>query len=49
MKFNPISTARTLFSVIVICLFCLTQHSFAQDKMDSIGKQQAMGKRVLAI
>ena len=41
--FHSIFNLKTVFSFIFLCLFCFAQHSFAQDKMDSIGKQQVMG------
>jgi C-terminal processing protease CtpA/Prc len=42
MKFHSVLTPKTVFSVMFISLLCFVQHSFAQNKMDSIAKQQVM-------
>ncbi len=42
MKTHSVFTAKIAFSVIFLSLFCLEQYTFAQNKMDSIAKQQVM-------
>jgi hypothetical protein len=42
MKFHSVLTPKTVFSVMFVVLLCFVQHSFAQNKMDTIAKQQVM-------
>lgn len=42
MKIHSVFNPQRVFSLILLSLFCFALHSFAQDKMDSVGKQQVM-------
>jgi C-terminal processing protease CtpA/Prc len=42
MKSHLLSRIKTISFIVLFCLFCLVQPSFAQNKMDSIAKQQVM-------
>ncbi len=43
MKIHVVFNRKAVIAFVFLALFCGTHHSFAQDKMDSIGKQQAIG------
>ena len=42
MKIQSVFKPKIVFSLIFLSLFCLTQHTVAQNKMDSLTKQRVM-------